>query len=1824
MNHFGLKHTKAIALLMTAAFLLADISSVVYAAPEDAIVVENVIDGNSGDDLIVGNDMQSGLDSKTNISDETAGISDNNLNVNTDKNIDLDSNKGDDANTDLNLGIDSDDENADLVTDPDIDLKKEQGLDTDLDKEPGSDADSDESEDEKSASIKAVKPMLKSSGMLLGASSPYVASVTINGTVNNYTTIKEAFNAANSASSDCEIKLLANCSSTSRLSINNASKKKITLNLNIYTLEIIGSNNDNEANCAMSIATPLDIVGDSSNNGKLRLTNYYYGLCTTASTVVNIYDGANIYANTSGTSNTRMIVIRYGTLNFYGGTMYTEKATLLSMLVTCSKINIYNGTFHWNPSNKSWGGCTDSFNSNGSRGMITIYGGYYDGRLWCGDTTVTNYYHFIGGYYTLAGINTNDGEKAWAANLDAGVNAETLNPPVTIGGTTYYYRIHSIDCSASTACSEMGTAFVDKQSLKAGDTATFTATPVTGYQFLNWTDPNGTQISTTNPYLRTVVEADRAKGVNLTAHFVPIAPTGLTLSSVTNDSMTITWNSPVANYLLYIATDESFNNCLAGYNGKLIPASSSSTTSQTVSGLSAGTTYYIRVAAKNPETGLAGPYSVAVSEKTLFKVTFNYSGHGTNFDVMGKVDSLLMNAVGSTWSSTLAPTAPGCIFLDWCTDATLSTSANLSNTTTITKDCTYYAKWHEHAWKYESISTTEGGKIVAYCTNASNPCDYYGDAGSHGDSVYITMSANNATYTGSMYLDSNITLTGDTNFNTVTEQSLGKSSIRYYTNPECTTETDTLSSGAGAASAGGAPKNVGTYYAKLAVMEGTNEVASIVSKFDITKADSSITTYPTAVTNLIYDGSPKTLINPGSASGGTLMYLCVDNPSIDPADLQLYSATVPQRTATGEVKIYYYVKGDSNHKDIPAGSPITVSIGKATRLTIAPTMQNYTYEQTTALPTPGTNPARTDAVVFEENPDVTFFYNTSNSNVGGTEWKDMTSDSLAVGDYWMYAVVSATDSYNEYTTSTCAFSVSATPCTVTQAPVPRNLTYNEAEQFLVSAGEVHGGTMQYCMTEVGEYSETIPTRELAETYTVYYKGVGDSNHTNSAVGSVTVTIKKANATLSKAPASKTLTYTGSPLSLVDEGEAYGGTMQYKLDTETSYTDAIPTGTDAGEYNVNYYIKGDDNHNDTAPQTVAVTVQKADCSVTAPSAKSLVYTRTAQDLVNAGIVSGGTMEYSLTGAEGSFSTTIPKGTEKGDYTVYYRVVGDSNHKDIPAGAPITVSIEKTTRSEIAVTMQSYTYGQTTAIPAPDTNPARTDDVVFEEDPNVTFFYNTSDSNVGGTEWKDMTSTSLKAGTYWMYANVSATTSYQEYTTNPVEFTIAKTSEYIVEAPVGNLTYRQHLSRATLDGGRAYVSGSATSLTGAFDWKDDTVGAIEPHVSDSDSTLYDMTFTPSGDDADNYLPKECQAKVNVAPKLVDPLIEAKVSETGAVTETITDDDGTILVEGRDYEKQVTSVDKGEYTEYKVDYTFMNDYTGTKSKKLSVPKETPGKNPNDVIISSVEAAPKAESTFEPEMKPVSYSDAKVIINEDIEKIASDASDSRQGEAVAIITKLETQPNDIVYDAQITLEMDAKEEEDVDTNVKASILGEAKTIPNVSEDIRYIDISVYLLYTVTDMSTGTEVVRTKQPIHDTGEKVETIVIKAPSDLPPVASHQERTYYIVREHEGDSQIIATSNTPEIAFSSSLFSTYALLYADRDKPVPVPPGGDDKPLPSDSYMLQMALKNKAGANIVPVFGGSYKFVSPKTSDTKEIYVFTALMVVGAAAVVMALKKRKSK
>lgn len=119
---------------------------------------------------------------------------------------------------------------------------------------------------------------------------------------------------------------------------------------------------------------------------------------------------------------------------------------------------------------------------------------------------------------------------------------------------------------------------------------------------------------------------------------------------------------------------------------------------------------------------------------------------------------------------------------------------------------------------------------------------------------------------------------------------------------------------------------------------------------------------------------------------------------------------------------------------------------------------------------------------------------------------------------------------------------------------------------------------------------------------------------------IAVTVQKADirsGLITPPTAQETLTYTGQEQALITAGSVTsGGTMQYSLTENGTYSQDIPAGTDAGTYTVWYRVIGDANHNDTAPASVVVRIGKKPLTISGVTAVSKPYDGTT----DAGITS----------------------------------------------------------------------------------------------------------------------------------------------------------------------------------------------------------------------------------------------------------------------------------------------------------------------------------------------------------------------------------------------------------------------------------------------------------------------------------------------------------------------------------------------------------------------------------------------------------------------------
>lgn len=330
--------------------------------------------------------------------------------------------------------------------------------------------------------------------------------------------------------------------------------------------------------------------------------------------------------------------------------------------------------------------------------------------------------------------------------------------------------------------------------------------------------------------------------------------------------------------------------------------------------------------------------------------------------------------------------------------------------------------------------------------------------------------------------------------------------------------------------------------------------------------------------------------------------------------------------------------------------------------------------------------------------------------------------------------------------------------------------FGETAKTPTAAAKFGTPTFTYGATADGEFSETVPT--AAGNYFVKATVAATANY-DGAEKTAEFKIAHANATLTNMPAAvANLIYTGSAQELVTAGVADGGTMQYKLGTEGTWSSDIPTATNAGEYTIYYKVLGDDDHADfVAEDGIVVTVAKANATLTtAPvAAQNLVYNGEALNLVVNGVAANGTLLYKLD--DGEWTEQLPTATNAGSYTISYKVVAldEANYNGIEQQS-LTVVVAKATNEITSLSLEGWTYGETAKTP-----------VATAKFGTPSFTYGTSADG----DFVDIVP--ANAGTYIVKASVAATDNYDaaEQTTT---FVIAKAAAQVT-APTAKtgLTY-----------------------------------------------------------------------------------------------------------------------------------------------------------------------------------------------------------------------------------------------------------------------------------------------------------------------------------------------------------------------------------------------------------------------------------------------------
>ena len=449
-----------------------------------------------------------------------------------------------------------------------------------------------------------------------------------------------------------------------------------------------------------------------------------------------------------------------------------------------------------------------------------------------------------------------------------------------------------------------------------------------------------------------------------------------------------------------------------------------------------------------------------------------------------------------------------------------------------------------------------------------------------------------------------------------------------------------------------------------------SNAATVTLKFTITKADNEITSL--TIADWFYGKEANKPV--AAAKFGTPSF------TYSTAEDGEYTAAVP--TAAGKYFVKAAVDGTNDYSGAEKVVSFEIKKAKPAYTELPEAVENLKYDGS----------AHT-LVAAGATADGTVEYRLGEDG----EWSENIPTATNAGSYEVWYRIKGDDAHADIEAEEpIAVVIAQADVTVTAPTAKTGLEYTGASLALVEPGSVTAGTMMYRIGGEGGWSESVPTAVNAGKYTVQYTVTVDENYKKPQDGEVEIVIAKANATVT-APTAKTLTYTGSAQELIAAGSVVGGKMQYKLSTETEWSDNIPTATNAGAYTVEYKIVPDDNHNAAEGGSVEVTIAKVDMVITHPTGiEGLVYTGEALVVVNKGSVIGGKIEF-FNNANDTWSEIPPTKTNAGNYQYRYRVVADNNHKEITEEYRVSFKIAKMANSvKFDTASMDVTYP---AVPAP---------------------------------------------------------------------------------------------------------------------------------------------------------------------------------------------------------------------------------------------------------------------------------------------------------------------------------------------------------------------------------------------------------------------------------------------------------------------------------------------------------------------------------------------
>ncbi|MBQ7797908.1 MAG: hypothetical protein IJ371_02165 [Clostridia bacterium] len=350
----------------------------------------------------------------------------------------------------------------------------------------------------------------------------------------------------------------------------------------------------------------------------------------------------------------------------------------------------------------------------------------------------------------------------------------------------------------------------------------------------------------------------------------------------------------------------------------------------------------------------------------------------------------------------------------------------------------------------------------------------------------------------------------------------------------------------------------------------------------------------------------------------------------------------------------------------------------------------------------------------------------------------------------------------ETTTNTVAYGVN-------DAILTANAVHDLAKTYQWYCSTTSGFTPDSSNAIVGAIDETYTHEATSKNVgTYYYKCIVTANGLSTTSNEITITVSKADILLTPT-INNGLEYNGSAqvlMSLTDN-DGIPNNIYYKVGTEltssnysTTGSTSLPTGTEAGDYNVYFYIPTSTNYNAISGK-VLVSIAKAENVITVVTKQNLEYTGSAIALLESATDENddadGVIYYNvgtkLTSSNYSSagSTTMPTVTNAGEHIIYMYVPETDNYKEVSGVA--VVNIDKTSNLITPKPATGLVYNGTyqTLLTVTDNNDV-SNDIYYSIGTEL------DADNLTDYGSKDLP-TAKNSGTYVVYFYIPETTNYK---------------------------------------------------------------------------------------------------------------------------------------------------------------------------------------------------------------------------------------------------------------------------------------------------------------------------------------------------------------------------------------------------------------------------------------------------------------------------------